>query len=114
MPSQKKILEVKNLKKYFPTTQKQQLKAVDNVSFDIYEGETLGIVGESGCGKTTCGKTCLGMYPVTDGEVLFHGKNIHTMSKKDGWIECRACSEKCPRVFRWAASEDWNCQSTFR
>lgn len=83
MPSQKKILEVKNLKKYFPAAQKQQLKAVDNVSFDIYEGETLGIVGESGCGKTTCGKTCLGMYPVTDGEVLFHGKNIHTMSKKE-------------------------------
>ena len=83
MPSQKKILEVKNLKKYFPAAQKQQLKAVDNVSFDIYEGETLGIVGESGCGKTTCGKTCLGMYPVTDGEILFHGKNIHTMSKKE-------------------------------
>ena len=83
MSSQKKILEVKNLKKYFPATQKQQLKAVDNVSFDIYEGETLGIVGESGCGKTTCRKTCLGMYPVTDGEVLFHGKNIHTMSKKE-------------------------------
>lgn len=83
MPSQKKILEVKNLKKYFPATQKQQLKAVDNVSFDIYEGETLGIVGESGCEKTTCGKTCLGMYPVTNGEVLFHGKNIHTMSKKE-------------------------------
>ena len=83
MANREKILEVKNLKKYYPAAQKQELKAVDDVSFDIYEGETLGIVGESGCGKTTCGKTCLGMYPVTGGEVLFHGKNIHTMSKKD-------------------------------
>ena len=83
MANREKILEVKNLKKYYPAAQKQELKAVDDVSFDIYEGETLGIVGESGCGKTTGGKTCLGMYPVTGGEVLFHGKNIHTMSKKD-------------------------------
>ena len=57
METSKKILEVKNLKKYYPAAQKQLLKAVDDVSFDIYEGETLGIVGESGCGKTTCGKT---------------------------------------------------------
>ena len=54
-------LEVKNLKKYYPAGRKHTLKAVDDVSFVIYQGETLGIVGESGCGKTTCGKTCIGM-----------------------------------------------------
>lgn len=77
------ILEVKNLKKYYPAPQKQQLKAVDDVSFVIYEGETLGIVGESGCGKTTCGKTCLGMIDKSGGDVLFRGKNVHSMTKKE-------------------------------
>lgn len=83
MDKRDKLLEVKNLKKYYPAAQKQQLKAVDDVSFDIYEGETLGIVGESGCGKTTCGKTCLGMYGKTAGEVLFRGKDVHLMNKKE-------------------------------
>ena len=50
------VLEVKNLKKYFPASHKRVLKAVDDVSFTIHKGETFGIVGESGCGKTTCGK----------------------------------------------------------
>ncbi|XCP83948.1 oligopeptide/dipeptide ABC transporter ATP-binding protein [Roseburia hominis] len=77
------VLEVKNLKKYYPAPQKQQLKAVDDVSFEIYKGETLGIVGESGCGKTTCGKACLGMIDKSGGEVLFHGKNVHSMTKKE-------------------------------
>lgn len=76
-------LEVRNLKKYFPAGRKKLLKAVDDVSFEIYKGETLGIVGESGCGKTTCGKTCIGMYEKTDGEVLFQGKNVHGMTKKE-------------------------------
>ena len=60
MSEQKVIMEVKHLKKYFPIDSKSVLKAVDDVSFSIYEGETLGIVGESGCGKTTCGRTCIG------------------------------------------------------
>lgn len=80
MEQKKAILEVKNLKKYFPAGHKRMLKAVDDVSFTIYEGETLGIVGESGCGKTTCGRTCIGMYQATSGEVLYKGKDVHKMS----------------------------------
>lgn len=83
MEKRRKIFEVKHLQKYYFTQQKQQLKAVDDVSFDIYEGETLGIVGESGCGKTTCGKTCLGMVDETGGEVLFLGKDVHAMNRKE-------------------------------
>ncbi len=57
---------------------------MDDVSFNIYKGETLGIVGEAGCGKTTCGRTCIGMYGKTDGEVLYRGKDVHNLkgSKK--------------------------------
>lgn len=80
MSEQKVIMEVKHLKKYFPIDSKSVLKAVDDVSFSIYEGETLGIVGESGCGKTTCGRTCIGIYDCTDGEVLYRGENIHEMN----------------------------------
>ena len=76
-------LEVRNLCKYFPVKHKGVLKAVDHVSFQIQRGETLGIVGESGCGKTTCGKTCIGIYEPQSGEVLYQGKNIHKMSKKE-------------------------------
>lgn len=76
-------LEVKNLKKYFPVGKKHFLKAVDDVSFTIYKGETLGIVGESGCGKTTCGKTCIGMLNKTGGEVYFQGKDVHGMTRKE-------------------------------
>ena len=74
------IIEVKNLKKYFRLDSKHMLKAVDDVSFTIYEGETLGIVGESGCGKTTCGRTCIGVYDKTDGQVLYRGKDVHKMN----------------------------------
>ena len=80
MSEQNVIMEVNHLKKYFRLDSKRTLKAVDDVSFKIYEGETLGIVGESGCGKTTCGRTCIGMYDRTDGEVLYRGKDVHKMN----------------------------------
>ncbi len=84
------ILEVQNLKKYFPVKsgfKKLTLKAVDGVSFTINRGETLGLVGESGCGKTTVGRTLLQLYKPTDGKVIFEGqevtdKNINEMRKR--------------------------------
>jgi len=81
------LLRVKHLKKYFPTRGgvlskiKGYIQAVDNISFDIKEGETLGLVGESGCSKTTAGKTIIRLLEPTAGEVDFEGKNIFTMSK---------------------------------
>ncbi len=82
------LLEVKNLKKYFvvgttffgkPT---KFLRAVDNVSFKLQKGKTLGIVGESGCGKTTMGRTILRLYDVTDGEVWFKGEEVSKIPDK--------------------------------
>ena len=76
------LLEVKGLKKYFKVG-KGTLKAVDDVSFYIRPGETLGVVGESGCGKTTCGRTVLGLYDRTDGEVLYRGKDVHNLKGEE-------------------------------
>lgn len=76
------ILQVSHLKKYFSMGDNQILKAVDDVSFEIYPGKTLGLVGESGCGKTTCGRTCTGLYSRTGGQVLFKGQDVHEMRGK--------------------------------
>lgn len=96
MGDKKPILEVKHLKKYFPVDAKHTLKAVDDVSFTIYEGETLGIVGESGCGKTTCGRTCIGVYEATSGEVLYKGKDINKMTA----AERKEFTKKVQMVFQ--------------
>ncbi len=77
----KTILEVQNLTKYF-TTPAGQLHAVDGVSFSIEEGKTLGIVGESGCGKSTTGRTILKLIEPTSGKIIFDGKDITKYSRK--------------------------------
>ncbi|MCD5325523.1 MULTISPECIES: ABC transporter ATP-binding protein [Pontibacillus] len=79
------LLEVNHLKKYFPITggifgkKIGEVKAVDGVSFAVYQGETLGLVGESGCGKSTIGRVLLRLLEITDGEVRFEDKDIHTL-----------------------------------
>ncbi len=75
------ILEVKNLKKYFKT-KSGMLHAVDDVTFSIAKGETLGLVGESGCGKSTIGRLILGLHQATSGQILFNGQDIVKMNKK--------------------------------
>lgn len=73
------LLEVSDLKKHFTMKNKKIIKAVDGVSFSIAKGETLGLVGESGCGKTTCGRTAIGLYAPTSGKTLYRGKEIHSL-----------------------------------
>nr|WP_290367073.1 oligopeptide/dipeptide ABC transporter ATP-binding protein [Sporosarcina newyorkensis] len=72
------ILEVKNLKKYFPQNKGESVKAVDDVSFHVLEGETLGLVGESGSGKSTLGKVITGIIPATEGEIIYNGQLINS------------------------------------
>lgn len=76
------LVEVKNLKKYFPTS-KGMLHAVDDVSFKLYKGKTLGVVGESGCGKTTLGRLLLHLHEATDGQILYNGIDITKINKKE-------------------------------
>ena len=88
------LLEVKNLKKYFPVknffgAKIGDLKAVDDISFEIYKGETFGLVGESGCGKSTLGRTILQMLKADGGNVIFKGKDIANLPAGQ-WKELRS------------------------
>ena len=92
------LIEVKNLKEHFPIAvsalKTKPLKAVDGVSFTINRGETLGLVGESGCGKTTVGRTLLHLYKPTDGEIWYDGKQIKTAA------DIREFRKKATMVFQ--------------
>lgn len=77
------IIKTVGLKKYFEVGKGRTLHAVDDVNFEIYKGQTLGVVGESGCGKTTLGRTILGLVPATDGEVWYDNKNIIKCNKRE-------------------------------
>ena len=99
--NEENILEVRHLKKYFPIkgtlgTKKGAVKAVDDVSFSIKKGTTMGLVGESGCGKSTTGRTILRLIEKTDGEVYFDGIDVNKMSKK----ELRALRTKMQIIFQ--------------
>ncbi len=84
-----KLIEVKNLKKYFPVKKSsilgksQYLKAVDDISFYIDEGETFGLVGESGCGKSTTGRCIIRLFDVTEGEILYRGEDIAKLKESE-------------------------------
>lgn len=90
------LMEVKNLKKYFPAETNlfgrvtQHVKAVDDISFTIYKGETLGLVGESGCGKTTVGRMLVNLLQPTGGQVFFEGRNLSLLSKKEQREYCKS------------------------
>lgn len=96
--SERPLVEVKNLKEYFNINvgmfKTKPLKAVDDVSFTIKKGETLGLVGESGCGKTTVGRTLLQLYKPTGGEIIFDGQPVKTKN------EIKEFREKATMVFQ--------------
>ncbi len=83
MISQDILIEAKNLKKYFSLDKSHTLKAVDDISLCIHTGETLGLVGESGCGKSTAGRTLVNLYSPTGGSVIYRGKDTARLDKRE-------------------------------
>ncbi|MBN2659574.1 MAG: ATP-binding cassette domain-containing protein [Spirochaetales bacterium] len=95
MKDKEVLLQVRNLKKYFDTP-KGKLHAVDDITFDLRKGKTLGLVGESGCGKSTTGRVILRLLEATDGEIIYNGKNIRELSPK----EMRALRKEIQIIFQ--------------
>ncbi|GAA0054541.1 UNVERIFIED_CONTAM: ATP-binding cassette domain-containing protein [Streptococcus canis] len=81
--NRKKLVALKNVSLTFNKGKKNEVKAIDNVSFDIYEGEVFGLVGESGSGKTTVGRAILKLYDISEGEIIFNGETVSHLKGKD-------------------------------
>ena len=77
----KSLLEIKNLKQYFKLNKNKVVKAIDNLSLEIYKGEFLGLVGESGSGKSTLGKSIVGINKITDGKIIYNGIEINSNNR---------------------------------
>jgi oligopeptide transport system ATP-binding protein len=92
-----KLLEIKNLKQHFNPGKPNMVKAVDGITFDIFKGETLGLVGESGCGKSTTGRSIIRLYNATDGQVLFNGQDVHGKKSKK---ELKNFNRKMQMIFQ--------------
>lgn len=92
-----KLIEVKHLKKIFNEGKPNEVRAIDDVSFDIYKGETLGLVGESGCGKSTTGRTIIRLYNATGGQVLYQGKDVHQIKSRK---ELKELNQKMQMIFQ--------------
>ena len=89
------VLRLKNIVKEFPTSKKnKRVHAVSDISLDIYENETLALVGESGCGKSTLGKCAIGLIPPDSGESIFLGENIYDKRKFADYISGSVCFTK--------------------
>jgi oligopeptide transport system ATP-binding protein len=95
--TREKLLEVKNLQKHFSVGRKNIIKAVDGVTFDVYKGETFGLVGESGCGKSTTGRTIIRLYDATGGEVKFNNEDVHGKKSKE---QLRKFNRKMQMIFQ--------------
>jgi oligopeptide transport system ATP-binding protein len=97
MSEKEVLLDVNHLKQYFNVGKLNEVRAVDDISFQVYKGETLGLVGESGCGKSTTGRTLIRLYEATGGEVLYKGENVHAKKSKS---ELKALNRKMQMIFQ--------------
>ena len=90
----KLLLQIRNLKQYFPVGKGRFVRANDGITLDIYEGETFGLVGESGCGKSTLGRSILQLYKQTDGRTMYFGRPIDELAPKYAYDTFRTLSKR--------------------